>query len=147
MNSPPTGLAAACYGPAATDKVTFEGFFITANYAFGQLLRDQTEAVVKAAGGTVVGDVDYPFPQTTDFSSFLVQAQSSGAQVLGFANAGKDTVNSIKQAHQFWRGLQYLWWNERDQNWHLPQWLTWLPRLDHAAASSSPVAPAYGAAC
>ena len=76
-------------------------FFITANYAFGQLLRDQTEAVVKAAGGTVVGDVAYPFPQTTDFSSFLVQAQSSGAQVLGLANAGKDTVNSIKQAHQF----------------------------------------------
>ena len=76
-------------------------FFITANYAFGQLLRDQTSAVVKAAGGTVVGDVDYPFPQTTDFSSFLVQAQSSGAQVLGLANAGKDTVNSIKQAHQF----------------------------------------------
>jgi len=76
-------------------------FFITANYAFGQLLRDQTEAVVKGAGGTVVGDVDYPFPQTTDFSSFLVQAQSSGAQVLGLANAGKDTVNSIKQAHQF----------------------------------------------
>jgi branched-chain amino acid transport system substrate-binding protein len=76
-------------------------FFITANYAFGQLLRDQTEAVVKAAGGTVVGDVDYPFPQTTDFSSFLVQAQSSGADVLGLANAGKDTVNSIKQAHQF----------------------------------------------
>ena len=76
-------------------------FFITANYAFGQLLRDQTEAVVKAAGGTVLGDAAYPFPQTTDFSSFLVQAQSSGADVLGLANAGKDTVNSIKQAHQF----------------------------------------------
>jgi branched-chain amino acid transport system substrate-binding protein len=76
-------------------------FFITANYAFGQLLRDQTSAVVKAAGGTVVGGVAYPFPQTADFSSFLVQAQSSGAQVLGLANAGKDTVNSIKQAHQF----------------------------------------------
>jgi branched-chain amino acid transport system substrate-binding protein len=76
-------------------------FFITANYAFGQLLRDQTSAVIKAAGGTVVGGVAYPFPQTTDFSSFLVQAQSSGAQVLGLANAGKDTVNSIKQAHQF----------------------------------------------
>ncbi|MDE8343277.1 MAG: ABC transporter substrate-binding protein [Acidocella sp.] len=76
-------------------------FFVTANYAFGQLLRDQTEAVVKAAGGTVVGDAPYPFPQTTDFSSFLVQAQASGADVLGLANAGKDTVNSIKQAHQF----------------------------------------------
>jgi len=76
-------------------------FFITADYAFGHLLRDQTTAVIKAAGGTVVGDVAYPFPQTIDFSSFLVQAQSSGAQVLGLANAGKDTVNSIKQAHQF----------------------------------------------
>src|ERR1700761_801790 len=76
-------------------------FCITANSAFGQLLRDQTSAVIKAAGGKVVGDVDYPFPQTTDFSSFLLQAQSSGAQVLGLANAGKDTVNSIKQAHQF----------------------------------------------
>lgn len=76
-------------------------FFITANYAFGQLLRDQTSAVVKAAGGTVLGDAAYPFPQTTDFSSFLLQAQSSGAQVLGLANAGKDTINSIKQAHQF----------------------------------------------
>ncbi|WP_284945388.1 ABC transporter substrate-binding protein [Acidisoma cladoniae] len=76
-------------------------FFITADYAFGHLLRDQTTAVIKAAGGTVVGGVAYPFPQTTDFSSFLVQAQSSGAQVLGLANAGKDTVNSIKQAHQF----------------------------------------------
>ncbi|HQU01809.1 MAG TPA: ABC transporter substrate-binding protein, partial [Acetobacteraceae bacterium] len=65
------------------------------------LVGDQTEAVVKAAGGTVVGDVDYPFPSTTDFSSYLVQAQSSGADVLGLANAGKDTVNSIKQAHQF----------------------------------------------
>ncbi|OYV39226.1 MAG: ABC transporter permease [Rhodospirillales bacterium 20-64-7] len=76
-------------------------FFITADYAFGHLLRDQTEGVVKAAGGQVMGDVNYPFPQTTDFSSFLVQAQSSGADVLGLANAGKDTVNSIKQAHQF----------------------------------------------
>ena len=75
-------------------------FFITANSAFGQLLRDQTAAVVKAGGGTVVGDVDYPFPQTTDFSSFPMQARSSGAQVLGLANAGKDTVNSIKEAHK-----------------------------------------------
>lgn len=76
-------------------------FFITADYAFGHLLRDQTSDVVKAAGGTVVGNVNYPFPQTTDFSSFLVQAQSSGADVLGLANAGNDTTNSIKQAHQF----------------------------------------------
>jgi branched-chain amino acid transport system substrate-binding protein len=88
-------------GGAMVAKGGKSWFFITANYAFGQLLRDQTSAVVKGAGGTVVGDVAYPFPQTTDFSSFLVQAQSSGAQVLGLANAGKDTINCIKQAHQF----------------------------------------------
>jgi len=76
-------------------------FFITADYAFGHLLRDQTSALVKAAGGKVVGNVNYPFPSTTDFSSFLVQAQASGAKVLGLANAGLDTVNSIKQAHEF----------------------------------------------
>ncbi len=76
-------------------------FFITANYAFGQLLRDQTSAVVKAGGGEVLGDAPYPFPQTTDFSSFLLQAQSSGAQVLGLASAGNDTTNQIKQARQF----------------------------------------------
>ncbi len=76
-------------------------FFVTANYAFGQLLRDQTSQVVKAAGGQVLGDALYPFPQTTDFSSFLLQAQASGAQVLGLASAGADTTNQIKQARQF----------------------------------------------
>ncbi len=76
-------------------------FFITANYAFGQLMRDQTAQVVKAGGGKVLGDAPYPFPQTTDFSSFLLQAQASGAQVLGLASAGNDTTNLIKQARQF----------------------------------------------
>ncbi len=76
-------------------------FFVTANYAFGQLLRDQTAQVVKAGGGQVLGDAPYPFPQTTDFSSFLLQAQASGAQVLGLASAGNDTTNLIKQARQF----------------------------------------------
>ncbi|MHB1304218.1 MAG: ABC transporter substrate-binding protein [Acidiphilium sp.] len=76
-------------------------FFVTANYAFGHLLHDETAKVVLAHGGKVLGNVNYPFPQTTDFSSFLLQAQSSGAQVLGLANAGQDAVNSIKQAHQF----------------------------------------------
>jgi branched-chain amino acid transport system substrate-binding protein len=57
--------------------------------------------VVKKAGGTVKGALRYPFPDTTDFSAYLQQAQASGAQVLGLANAGGDTINSIKQAHEF----------------------------------------------
>jgi branched-chain amino acid transport system substrate-binding protein len=76
-------------------------FFITADYVFGHILEEQTAAVVEKAGGTVKGKIRYPFPDTTDFSSYLEQAQASGAQVLGLANAGADTVNSIKQAHEF----------------------------------------------
>jgi branched-chain amino acid transport system substrate-binding protein len=76
-------------------------YFITADYVFGHILEEQTAAVVKREGGTVKGTVRYPFPDTTDFSSYLQQAQASGAQVLGLANAGADTVNSIKQAHEF----------------------------------------------
>ncbi len=76
-------------------------YFLTADYAFGKQLQDDTSALIKAAGGKVLGSAPYPFPGTTDFSSFLVQAQSSGAKVLGLANAGGDTVNSIKQAHEF----------------------------------------------
>ncbi|MFC5066912.1 ABC transporter substrate-binding protein [Flaviflagellibacter deserti] len=75
-------------------------FFITADYAFGHSLEKDTAAVVKAAGGEVVGSVRHPFPGT-DFSSYLLQAQSSGAQVIGLANAGGDTVNTIKQAAEF----------------------------------------------
>jgi branched-chain amino acid transport system substrate-binding protein len=76
-------------------------FFITADYAFGQALERDTTAAVTAAGGKVLGSVKHPFPGTTDFSSFLLQAQSSGAKVVGFANAGADTINSIKQAGEF----------------------------------------------
>jgi branched-chain amino acid transport system substrate-binding protein len=76
-------------------------YFITADYAFGKQLQNDTSTLVKAAGGKVLGAAPYPFPGTTDFSSFLVQAQSSGAKVLGLCNAGGDTVNSIKQAHEF----------------------------------------------
>ncbi len=76
-------------------------YFLTADYVFGHILEEQTAAVVKQAGGTVKGTLRYPFPDTTDFSSYLQQAQASGAQVLGLANAGADTVNSIKQAHEF----------------------------------------------
>ena len=75
-------------------------FFITADYAFGHALERDTAAVVEAAGGTVVGTVRTPFPGQ-DFSSFLLQAQASGAKVIGLANAGGDTVNSIKQASEF----------------------------------------------
>jgi branched-chain amino acid transport system substrate-binding protein len=75
-------------------------FFLTADYAFGHALERDTAAVVKEAGGEVIGSVKTPFPGT-DFSSFLLQAQSSGAQVIGLANAGGDTVNSMKQAAEF----------------------------------------------
>ncbi len=76
-------------------------FFITADYAFGHALERDTTAFVKAAGGTVAGSVRYPFPSTSDFSSFILQAQASRAQVIGLANAGADTINSIKQISEF----------------------------------------------
>ncbi|MBJ7535265.1 ABC transporter substrate-binding protein [Rhodomicrobium vannielii ATCC 17100] len=75
-------------------------FFITADYAFGHALERDTAKVVKDAGGTVVGSVKAPL-NTQDFSSFLLQAQSSGAKIVGLANAGGDTINSIKQAAEF----------------------------------------------
>ncbi|MBX9698770.1 MAG: ABC transporter substrate-binding protein, partial [Acetobacteraceae bacterium] len=76
-------------------------FFITADYAFGHALERDTANFVRGAGGRVVGQVRTPFPGTTDFSSFLVQAQASRAKVIGLANAGGDTINSIKQAGEF----------------------------------------------
>jgi branched-chain amino acid transport system substrate-binding protein len=76
-------------------------YFLTADYAFGKQLQADTTSFVKAAGGKVQGASAYPFPGTSDFSSFLVEAQASGAKVLGLANAGADTVNSIKQANEF----------------------------------------------
>ena len=75
-------------------------FFLTADYAFGAQLQNDTTEVVKAAGGTVVGSVKHPL-SASDFSSFLLQAQSSKAQILGLANAGGDTINSIKAANEF----------------------------------------------
>ena len=75
-------------------------FFLTADYAFGQSLESDTSRVVKAEGGTVLGDVKHPL-SASDFSSFLLQAQASKAQILGLANAGLDTVNSIKAANEF----------------------------------------------
>ena len=75
-------------------------YFLTADYAFGHSLEKDTSEVVKAAGGKVLGAVRHPL-STGDFSSFLLQAQSSGAKVVGLANAGGDTVNSIKAAAEF----------------------------------------------
>jgi branched-chain amino acid transport system substrate-binding protein len=75
-------------------------YFLTVDYAFGHALEDDVRRVVNENGGTVLGGVHHPFP-TTDFSSFLLQAQASGAKVIALANAGQDTVTSIKQAHEF----------------------------------------------
>jgi branched-chain amino acid transport system substrate-binding protein len=75
-------------------------YFLTADYAFGHSLEKDTGDVVKAAGGTIVGAVRHPL-NASDFSSFLLQAQTSKAQILGLANAGGDTINSIKAANEF----------------------------------------------
>jgi branched-chain amino acid transport system substrate-binding protein len=75
-------------------------FFLTADYAFGHALERDTAAVVEKNGGKVIGKVRTPFPGT-DFSSFLLQAQASKAKIIGLANAGGDTINSIKQAAEF----------------------------------------------
>src|SRR6201991_2504210 len=75
-------------------------YFLTADYAFGHALERDVTEVVKAAGGKVLGSVRHPL-STQDFSSFLLQAQSSKAKVIGLANAGQDTINSIKQAGEF----------------------------------------------
>ncbi|MGJ4920339.1 ABC transporter substrate-binding protein [Bradyrhizobium sp. HKCCYLRH2060] len=75
-------------------------YFLTADYAFGAALERDTTAVVTANGGKVIGSVKHPL-NTSDFSSFLLQAQSSNAKVIGLANAGGDTTNSIKQAAEF----------------------------------------------
>ncbi len=75
-------------------------FFLTADYAFGHALEADASTVIKAKGGTVVGSVRHPL-NASDFSSFLLQAQNSKAQVLGLANAGGDTINSIKAAKEF----------------------------------------------
>ncbi|MDB5764353.1 MAG: transporter substrate-binding protein [Herminiimonas sp.] len=75
-------------------------YFLTADYAFGASLENDTANVVKASGGTVLGSVRHPL-SASDFSSFLLQAQSSKAQILGLANAGGDTINAVKAANEF----------------------------------------------
>jgi branched-chain amino acid transport system substrate-binding protein len=75
-------------------------YFITADYSFGYSLQADTTAIIEAAGGKVVGSVKHPF-NTSDFSSYLLQAQSSGAKIIGLANGGADTINAIKTAAEF----------------------------------------------
>lgn len=92
-------------GNATGGAVTRAGgdtwFIIGADYTFGHTLAADTERAVIAAGGKVIGSVFTPYPDTTDFSSFLLQAQASGAKVIGFANSGINTTNCIKQAAEF----------------------------------------------
>src|ERR1700755_1612918 len=87
-------------GTALTKAGGDSWFFLTADYAFGTALERDTTAAVQAAGGKVLGDVKHPLG-TSDFSSFLLQAQASKAKVVGLANAGGDTTNAIKQAAEF----------------------------------------------
>jgi len=90
-------------GKALTEAGGKTWFFITADYAFGKDMEGNCAAAVEAAGGKVVGVARHPI-NTSDFSSFLLQAQASGADVVAFANAGGDTNTSFKQAHEFGLG-------------------------------------------
>ncbi|KPU87995.1 ABC transporter permease [Variovorax paradoxus] len=87
-------------GGAVVENGGKNWFFLTADYAFGAALEADTAKVVKEKGGTVVGSVKHPL-NASDFSSFLLQAQNSKAQILGLANAGGDTINAIKAAREF----------------------------------------------
>ena len=87
-------------GKAIVQQGGKKWFFITADYAFGHDLEKQAAEAVKAAGGEVLGSVRHPLG-TADYASFLLQAQASGANVVGFANAGDDTITSMKQAAEF----------------------------------------------
>jgi branched-chain amino acid transport system substrate-binding protein len=96
-----TYMLAKSTGAAVVKTGGDSWFFITADYAFGHALERDTANFVRAQGGRVLGTGRYPFPATTDFSAFLLQAQASKAKVLGLANASTDTVNAIKGAREF----------------------------------------------
>lgn len=87
-------------GKAIVEEGGDSWFFITADYAFGHSLEEDTSAVIKENGGEVLGAVRHPL-SSSDFSSYLLQAQGSGAEVIGLSNAGSDTTNAIKQANEF----------------------------------------------
>jgi branched-chain amino acid transport system substrate-binding protein len=96
-----TSMVSRTLGEATVAAGGDSWFFITADYAFGHQLEQDTTAVIRQAGGRVLGSARYPFPDTTDFSAYLLQAAASGARVLGLAASGNDAVNCIKQAHEF----------------------------------------------
>lgn len=96
-----TYMLAKSTGGALTRAGGDSWYFITADYTFGHHLQRDTTRFVEEAGGKVLGGARYPFPSTTDFSSYLVQAQASRAKIIGLANAGADTVNAVKQAREF----------------------------------------------
>jgi branched-chain amino acid transport system substrate-binding protein len=96
-----TWVFANVVGGAAVRAGGDSWYFITADYAFGHQLERDTGQFVTRAGGRMLGSARYPFPGTTDFSSFLVQAQASRAKVVGLAMAAADTKNCVKQAHEF----------------------------------------------
>jgi branched-chain amino acid transport system substrate-binding protein len=91
----------SCTGKALVAEGGDSWFFIAADYTFGKLLAADTVRAVTSVGGKVLGQVSHPFPETTDFSTFLLQAQASGAKVVGLANSGENTVNCVKQAAEF----------------------------------------------
>jgi branched-chain amino acid transport system substrate-binding protein len=88
-------------GTALTRMGGDSWYFITADYAFGHAIERDTTRFIEAAGGRMIGASRYPFPQTADFSAFLLQAQASRAKVLGLAMAGDDLINCVKQAQEF----------------------------------------------
>ncbi len=93
-----TYMLARSQGGAMLKSGGTSWFFVTADDAFGHVLEEQTGQVVTKGGGSVKGSVRYPFPHTTDFSTYLRQAQASGAQVIGLAGGGLDAITSIRQA-------------------------------------------------
>jgi branched-chain amino acid transport system substrate-binding protein len=95
-----TSALANVTGSAIVKSGGKDWFFLTADYAFGYALQRDASAVITKEGGRILGEVKHPI-NTSDFSSFLLQAQASKAQIIGLANAGGDTVNSIKQAAEF----------------------------------------------
>lgn len=88
-------------GTAVTKQGGDSWYFVTPNYTYGKSIQAETTQAVERAGGKVLGAAIYPFPETTDFSAMLVQAQSSGAKVVAFGVGGTDFVNLMKQSHEF----------------------------------------------